>query len=58
MIVKCKVGNCNYRDDNTQFCRKAVVLFGLNGCKDFSMRGQEKVKEEEKEKIIIEEVQL
>lgn len=55
MMVKCKVGNCNYRDDDTEFCRKAIVMFGLQGCKDFSMRGQEEVKEEDKEKLIIEE---
>ena len=55
MMVKCKVGNCNYRDDDTEFCRKAIVMFDLQGCKDFSMRGQEEVKEEDKEKLIIEE---
>lgn len=55
MMVKCKIGNCNYRDDDTEFCRKAIVMFSLQGCKDFSMRGQEEVKEEDKEKLMIEE---
>ena len=53
MMVKCKIGNCNYRDDDTEFCRKAIIRIGVNGCFDFSMRGQEEIKEEEKEKLII-----
>ena len=55
MIVKCKIGNCNYRDKDTEFCRKAVIRFYPNGCMDFSLRGEEEIKEEEKEKIILED---
>lgn len=56
MMVKCKIGNCNYRDKDTEFCRKAIIRVAANGCMDFSMQGQEKVKEEQKEKIILEDV--
>lgn len=57
MLVKCKVGNCNYRDDDTEFCRKAVIMIGLGGCTDFLPKERETIKEQEKEKIRIEEIE-